>query len=138
MPYRRQTHRLQSRCYLGIFVRSEAILWRHEMGEVARNLGYGIVAAFALNWIVVDVSRRQERADVAVAGHDVEGRLRVGHRLLRELCPAVARSTVIVLRVNWSLPNPHVSFPIQRDTISMLGLDLVPQLVLVVSVAFAI
>lgn len=108
------------------------------MGEVARNLGYGIVAAFAFNWIVVDVSRRQERADVAVAAHDVNGRHRMVHRLLRGPCPAVARSTVIVLRVNWSLPNPRVSFPVQRGKVSLLGFDLVPQLVLVVSVAFAI
>ena len=31
-----------------------------EVGEVIRNLGYGIAAAFAFNWIMVDIPRKQE------------------------------------------------------------------------------
>lgn len=32
----------------------------HEIGEVVRNLGYGIAAAFAFNWIMVEVPRKRE------------------------------------------------------------------------------
>lgn len=32
----------------------------HELGEVVRNLGYGIAAAFAFNWIMVEVPRKRE------------------------------------------------------------------------------
>lgn len=31
----------------------------HEIGEVVRNLGYGIAAAFAFNWIMVEVPRKR-------------------------------------------------------------------------------
>lgn len=32
----------------------------HEIGEVFRNLGYGIAAAFAFNWIMVELPRKRE------------------------------------------------------------------------------
>ncbi|WP_143311046.1 hypothetical protein [Cellulosimicrobium aquatile] len=36
----------------------------HEFGEVARNLGYGIAAAFAFNWIMIEVPERRDRERV--------------------------------------------------------------------------
>lgn len=40
----------------------ERIPMGHEVGEVARNLGYGIAAAFVFNWIMVEIpAKREER-----------------------------------------------------------------------------
>lgn len=36
----------------------------HELGEVARNLGYGVAAAFAFNWIMIEVPRKREERRV--------------------------------------------------------------------------
>ena len=45
----------------------EALPFGHELGEIIRNLGYGIAAAFAFNWIIVDIPQRRHRERVIAA-----------------------------------------------------------------------